>query len=193
MFTGIITHLGKLEMVKEYRYTLSSAQSFFAKLGKGRSVSVNGICLTVIAFPNKNRFSVEVMPETLRRTNLGDLNLGDYVNLELSVSPQNLFDGHIVLGHIDGTGIITSIVRETNSWIFKFKVRENLSKYLVEKGSVAVNGISLTVIDAGKDFFTVGIIPTTWKKTMLQFSRVGDKINIEVDILAKYIEKLLKK
>jgi len=193
MFTGIISHLGKLETVKGYRYTFSSARSFFKKLGKGGSVAVNGICLTVIAEPRQNKFSVEVMPETIKRTAIGELRPGSYVNLELPVSSRDLFAGHIVEGHIDGKGIIASIKKEANdSWLLKIKVSKEISKYLLKKGSVAVNGISLTVIEAGRTFFTVGIIPYTWNKTMLKYSKVGDKVNIEIDVIAKYVEKLLQ-
>lgn len=191
MFTGIISHLGKLEAVKGYRYTFSSTRSFFKKLKKGGSASINGICLTVIAESRKNRFSVEVMPETRKRTMLGELHLGNYVNLELPLSPNSFLSGHIVQSHIDGTAKIVSIVKEKNSWIFKFKTRKNLSKYLIEKGPIAVNGISLTVIESSKDFFTVGIIPYTWENTMLKYSKVGDKVNIEIDVIAKYVEKFI--
>lgn len=193
MFTGIITHLGKLEKVKGYRYTFSSAQSFLKKLGKGDSVSVNGTCLTVVAAHSKNFFSAEIMPETLKRTMLNGLKIGDYVNLELPLSADGLFAGHVVQGHIDGTGVITSVKKESNnSWIFKFKVNKTISKYLIEKGSIAVNGISFTIIDAGRNFFTVGVIPHTWDNTMLKYSKVGDKVNIEIDMFAKYAEKLLR-
>ncbi len=217
MFTGIISHLGKLEIVKGYRYTFTSAAPFFKNLKKGGSVSVNGICLTLVAAParnaisvaggparnafgiadaggpKKNRFSVEVMPETLKRTILGELRVGDYVNLELPMSANGLFAGHIVQGHIDGTGTIASISKESNnSWIFKINISQTISKYLIEKGSVAVNGISFTIIDAGSAFFTVGVIPHTWNNTMLKYSKVGDKVNIEVDVFAKYAEKLLQ-
>ena len=191
MFTGIITHLGKLETVEQSRYTFSADSSFFTKIGKGSSVSVNGICLTVIVQPMNKTFSVEVMPETVRRTMIDTLRIGDLVNLELPMFPANLFAGHIVQGHIDGTGIITSIKSDANSKIFRFKVDKILSRYMIEKGSVAVNGISLTIIKAQKDFFTVGIIPFTWNNTMLQYSTVGGLVNIEVDVIAKYVEKFV--
>lgn len=191
MFTGIINHLGKLEKIKKSVYTFSAEKSFLKKIKKGESVAINGVCLTVIN-KEKNRFSVEVMPETLRRTMFGELQIQDYVNLELPVSINNLFSGHIVQGHIDGVGIIESIKKMGNSRIFKFKVKKNISKYLIEKGSIAVNGISLTIIEAKRDFFTVGIIPHTWKKTMLKYSKIGDKVNIEIDVIAKYVKKFLK-
>lgn len=190
MFTGIITELGKLEAIEKNCFTFSAQKSLINKLKKGESIAINGVCLTVIK-KEKNRFSVEVMPETLKRTMLGELHLGDYVNLELPLSPNSFLSGHLVQGHIDGTAKIVSIVKEKNSWIFKFEVGKNLSKYLIEKGSVAVNGISLTVIGAGKDFFTVGIIPYTWNNTMLKFCEIGDKVNIELDVIAKYVKKFI--
>jgi len=190
MFNGIITHLGKLETMKKNCYFFSTEKSFLKKIKKGASVAIDGICLTVIA-KEKNTFSVEVMPETLRRTMLVELKIGDYVNLEHSVSANTPLDGHLVYGHIDGTAEISSIKKEDNSWIFKFKVPEKISKYLIEKGAIAVNGISLTIIEPEKDFFTVGIIPHTWKNTMLKYSKIGDKVNIELDVIAKYVEKQL--
>jgi riboflavin synthase len=192
MFTGIISHLGKLEAIKESHYAFSAEPSFFVKLKKGGSVSVNGICLTVIAMQGKNTFSVEVIPETLKRTMLDELRPGFFVNLELPVSPSDVFAGHIVQGHIDGKGTIASIKKEANdSWLFKIEIDKNLSKYLIEKGSVAVSGISLTIIEAGSAFFTVGIIPYTWKNTVLKYGKIGDRVNIEIDVIAKYVEKFV--
>ncbi len=192
MFTGIITHLGKLKKRKDSIFVFSTKSDFLKQLKKGDSVAVNGVCLTLISPPKKNSFCVEVMPETLKRTNLGDLKIGDYVNLELPLRPNTFLSGHFVQGHVDGKGTICDIKKEKNSWIFKFKAKREILKYLVQKGSVAVNGISLTVIDVKKDFFTVGIIPHTWKNTQLQFSKIGDKVNIEVDIISKYLYKFLK-
>lgn len=191
MFTGIITHLGKLEKIKQSCYVFSANISFFKKLGRGGSIAINGICLTLIAKQDTKTFSVEVMPETVKKTTIGLLSIGDYVNLELSVSTADLFAGHLVQGHVDGTAVITAIEPEGNSRIFRFNVNKNLSQYMIEKGSVAVNGISLTIIEAGKDFFTVGIIPYTWSHTMLQYSNIGNLVNIEVDVIAKYVEKFV--
>ena len=191
MFTGIITHLGKLEKIKQSCYVFSANISFFKKLGRGGSIAINGICLTLIAKQDTKTFSVEVMPETVKKTTIGLLSIGDYVNLELSVSTADLFAGHLVQGHVDGTAVITAIEPEGNGRIFRFNVNKNLSQYMIEKGSVAVNGISLTIIEAGKDFFTVGIIPYTWSHTMLQYSNIGDLVNIEVDVIAKYVEKFV--
>ncbi len=133
------------------------------------------------------------MPETLKKTAFGRIKKGDLVNLEFPLRANGAFDGHIVLGHVDGTCEVADIHKEGNSRIIMFKVPADISRYLVGKGSVAVSGISLTVIDAGKDYFTIGVIPYTWKNTMVKELRVGDKVNIEVDILAKYIERLISR
>jgi len=192
MFTGIITHLGKLRRVKQSNYTISSDRSLLAKLRKGESIAVNGICLTV-AHKYKDSFSVDCMPETKLKTNVKYLKAGDLVNLELPATANSFLSGHIVQGHVDGTGRLEIIKKQDNSHILKFSIPEKLSKYIVNKGSIAVNGISLTVIETGKDFFTVGIVPYTWRHTTLHTIKLGDYVNIEVDILAKYVEKLLKK
>lgn len=192
MFTGIITHLGKLTKKEGAIFTFSTDNFFCKKIADGTSVSVNGACLTVFKKPTDNSFSVKVMPETLNKTILKHVQINDLVNLELPVTPQSFLSGHIVQGHIDGVSKLLSISKQENSSTLKFSIFANLSKYIVEKGSIAVNGISLTVIKAGKDFFTVGIIPYTQDNTMLKIIKIGDFVNIEVDILAKYIEKLLK-
>ncbi|OGD83337.1 riboflavin synthase subunit alpha [Candidatus Curtissbacteria bacterium RBG_13_40_7] len=189
MFTGIISHLGKLEKVKGKEFTFSAGKSFCRNLKKSSSVAVNGACLTVVA-KSKNTFSVDVMPETLNRTVLGDLKKGDLVNLELSLSASGRFEGHFVQGHVDGQATVVNIIKEGNSHLFKFRVDKSLTRYLVNKGSVAINGVSLTVIQAKNVFFTAGIIPYTWNNTTMKSLRVGDKVNIEVDILAKYVEKI---
>lgn len=191
MFTGIITNLGKLRKVNKSTYTVSFDRSFLAKLKIGDSVAINGICLTVVE-RNKESFEINFMPETAKRTNIEYLKTGDLVNLELPATPSSFLSGHIVQGHIDGVGKLEVIKKQDNSHILKFSIPEKLSKYIVNKGSVTVNGISLTMIEVGKDFFTVGIVPRTWSKTMLHTIKLGDYVNIEVDILAKYLEKLIK-
>ncbi|MBI4097301.1 MAG: riboflavin synthase [Candidatus Levybacteria bacterium] len=189
MFTGIITHVGKVESIKQSHYTFSADASFFQKLGQGTSVSVNGICLTVDADTQANSFSIEVMPETIKKTMIGGLNIGQYVNLELPMSADALFAGHIVQGHIDGTGRITAITPEGNSHIVTIGIKPKLACYVINKGSIAVNGISLTIISARNSSFTVGIIPYTFSHTMLHAAKVGDLVNIEVDMVGKYLFK----
>ena len=190
MFTGIISHLGKVKSFGNSQLIVGADRSLIKNLKKGSSVAVDGVCLTVMNQPDVNSFKVEVMPETLNRTALSDLKIGDLVNLELPMRVTDRFAGHIVLGHIDGVAEVQSIQKRGNSRTFTFGVAEKLSRYIVEKGSVAVNGISLTVIDTNNKTFTVGIIPYTWRNTVLSGAKVGDRVNIEVDILAKYLEKL---
>jgi riboflavin synthase len=193
MFTGIITHLGKIQSIETTIITIQTDASLIRKIEKGTSIAINGICLTALEKPISNTFAVEAMPETFRRTCLNALQKNDLVNLELPMTPQNFLAGHIVQGHVDGTGKVTSIQEEGNSKIIKISIPSKFEKYIIEKGSIALNGISLTVIQAQKNFFTVGIIPYTWTHTMLKNIQVGDEVNIETDIIAKYLEKLLPK
>lgn len=192
MFTGIISHTAKFKENKNSSFTFTAEKSFLSQIKQGSSVAVNGACLT-ITLVGKSSFSVNLMPETLRKTAFGQLKRKDLVNLELPLAANGTFDGHIVLGHVDGVAQVAKISKEGGSRNFRFKIGADLSWYLVSKGSVAVNGISLTVIDAGKNYFTVGIIPYTWENTMVANLEVGSKVNIEVDILAKYVEKLIRR
>ena len=191
MFTGIISHIGKVKSFQNNQLLVKADRSLIKQVKNGDSVAVNGVCLTVID-KRADLFQVEVMPETLKRTALGGLKSGDIVNLELAMKAADRFAGHIVQGHIDGVATVKSIKQKGNSRLFTFEVPKQLGRYIVEKGSVAVNGISLTVIDTNNKTFTVGIIPYTWRHTMLSSAKVGDRVNIEVDILAKYLEKLEK-
>ena len=192
MFTGIISHLGKVKKIKGNEFSFSAGSSFLKNIKKGSSVAINGVCLTTIGRTSHDSFKVEVMPETLKRTMFGDLKKGDLVNLELALLANGRLEGHFVQGHVDGVGIISSIKKEENSHLFTFKIGKGLNRYVAEKGSIAMNGISLTVIEARGDLFTVGIIPYTWNHTMMKNLKVGDKVNIEVDILAKYVERIMK-
>lgn len=193
MFTGIITHVGKFKGAQNHRLTFSADKLIFKKLTQGASIAVNGACLTVCDEPKNNTFSVTLMPETVKRTTLGALQKNDIVNLELPVTPGNFLAGHIVQGHIDGTGIIKDIAFQNNNRLIKISISSALHKYIVGQGSIAVNGVSLTVIQAEKNYFTIGIIPYTWKNTALSGLKINDKVNIETDILAKYIGKLIQK
>ena len=190
MFSGIIKYLGKLQKKEDNLFTFEAPNSLCQKLDQGTSIAVNGICLTVL-IKTGNSFTVEVMPETLNRTMLINLKKDDIVNLELPVTPKTFLSGQIIQGHIDGIGKVLKVVEDKNGKILEFSVPINLSRYIVEKGSIAVNGVSLTVIDTEKDCFTVGIIPFTWNNTMFHTLNLGDLVNIEVDILAKYMEKLI--
>ena len=191
MFTGIISYIGKVKSFQNSQLLVKADRSFTKQVKNGDSVAVNGVCLTVFD-KRADLFQVEVMLETIKRTALGGLKSGDIVNLELAMKAADRFAGHIVQGHIDGVAAVKSIKQKGNSHIFTFKIPKSLSRYIVEKGSIAVNGISLTVIDTNNKTFTVGIIPYTWRHTMLSSTKVGDRVNIEVDILAKYLEKLEK-
>lgn len=192
MFTGIITYTGRFEEFTKERFSFKIPKELRMKIYKGASIAVDGVCLTVKNIKN-SIVSVDVMDETLKKTTLGNLHSNALVNLELPVTPDSLISGHIVQGHIDGVAKLDNVVWEGNSRILKFIISSTLNKYIVEKGSIAVNGIALTVIEAGAEYFTVGIIPYTWDNTMLRALKLGDFVNIEVDILAKYIERLLKK
>jgi riboflavin synthase len=189
MFTGIIQTTGTVKKVGKDRLILES-EALAGKLVIGCSVAVNGACLTAVSIED-GTFSVDVMPETFQKTNLGLLNAGDKVNLELAMPADGRFEGHMVLGHVEGVGEIKEIRDEGNSKILTIQLPQALSQFIIPKGSVAVEGISLTVIEASDGKFTVGIIPHTWEQTHLHSIQVGDKVNLETDIIAKYLKKLV--
>lgn len=193
MFTGIVTHNGRLQKITRDTYTFSAPKDYCRKLRTGTSVAINGMCLTVVKKPTGNTFSVELMPETRRRTMLRSLKKGDIANLELPATLKTFLSGHIVQGHIDGVGGIVTIAKDGKSKLVTVKISPLLASSVVRKGSITVNGVSLTVIDVTKDTFTVGIIPYTWNHTMFHTLKVGSFVNIEVDILAKYIKSFLRK
>ena len=192
MFTGIINHLGKIKTKSKNKLQVECSKDLINKLSIGASIAIDGICLTVVSL-SKNSFEIDFMPETANRTNIRYLKINDRVNLELPATPDTFLSGHIVQGHIDGVVKLINITSDENSHILKFSVPTSVSKYIEEKGSIALNGISLTIIESSRDYFTVGIIPHTWDKTMLYTLKIGDFVNIEVDILAKYLKSLLKK
>lgn len=192
MFTGIIEETGKIEAVKHGSKScelLISANKIFDDLKIGDSVAVNGICLTVTSIAPP-LFCADVMAETMRRTNIGVLSKGSSVNLERAMQLNGRFGGHIVSGHIDGTGTVINMRREDNAVWVSISAEPKILKYIIEKGSVTLDGISLTVADVQKDKFSVSIIPHTGQETTLLSKTTGDKINIECDIVGKYIEKL---
>lgn len=194
MFTGIITNLGKISKKDTNKLSIKTNKGLTGKLSKGLSIAVNGICLTITG-KSKSTFSIDFIPETEAKTNIKYLKVGSLVNLELPATYESFLSGHIVQGHIDGVGRLENIKKHDNSHILKFSISKSkdISKYIVNKGSITVNGISLTVMEVSKDFFTVGIVPFTWTETMLHTIQLGNRVNIEVDILAKYLEKLLRK
>lgn len=193
MFTGIVEEIGKIQNV--IRNTKSSiltieGDKIFEDIHIGDSISVNGVCLTVTTFSN-NIFTADVMNETLSRSSLGKLKNGSYVNLERAMSANGRFGGHIVSGHIDGTGKIIKIEKDDNAIWYSIKVEDSLMKYIVEKGSIAIDGISLTIAKVSKNDFSVSIIPHTAQETILSHKSVGDIVNIENDVIGKYVEKLI--
>ena len=192
MFTGIIEQQGIVQKRTKDRLVIESASTFIKELSLGASVAVNGACLTVSDIPEKTVFAADVMPETVRRTTLGSLEQDSSVNLELPLKADGRFGGHIVQGHVDGTAKVTNVGRSGNSRVVAFSAPEGLTKYMVEKGSVAIDGISLTLIEVDDGGFSVGIIPHTKSRTTFAHISVGNMVNVEVDILAKYVVRHLQ-
>ena len=189
MFTGIVEEVGIVAKISGNAMTVR-ASKVLEELKLGDSIAVNGACLTAVKF-SKSEFSVDLSPETMRRTSLGQLSAGGSVNLERALLASGRMGGHIVQGHVDGTGRVMSIRPEGDSTIFRIRVPKRLDRYIVEKGFVAVDGISLTVVKRGASSFTLAVIPYTLKNTNLAALSVGDRVNLEADILAKYVESLL--
>jgi riboflavin synthase len=195
MFTGIVEELGtvaSLELRSAGARLVIQCQSVLSDATEGSSIAVNGVCLTAVAL-TPNSFAADLAPETLSRTNLGDLRAGRSVNLERPVTPATRLSGHIVQGHIDATGEVIALDElGDGNWWLKLMVPERLNRYIVHKGSIAIDGISLTVaaIDAGP-LIGVTIIPHTYRHTTLSQAGPGTRLNVEVDVLAKHVEKLL--
>jgi len=193
VFTGIVEGLGSIAGVVSHGKGLkfSIRPDFPLEDPKvGESIAVNGVCLTATAISEK-QFTADVSPETLSRTTLGELQKGSRVNLERAVRPSDRLGGHIVSGHIDTVGRVKQVQREGDFTIFTFSIPDILDKYIIEKGSIAIDGISLTVNSCWRGGFSVAIIPHTAQQTTMGFRKGGDKVNIEVDVIGKYIEKLL--
>jgi riboflavin synthase len=193
MFTGIIEELGTVKAVNKGQESATleiGAKKVVEGLNLGDSVAVNGVCLTVVDF-DRTGFSAEVMAETLRKSNLGRLKSGDKVNLERAMRLGDRLGGHLVAGHVDATGTIKSTVREDIATVFTVEAPEEILRYIIDKGSVAIDGISLTVVDYNKKSFRVSIIPHTASQTTLGFKKSGDTVNLEADMLAKFVERLL--
>ncbi|MFF4245392.1 riboflavin synthase [Streptomyces sp. NPDC001822] len=193
MFTGIVEELGEVTAVE----TLGDASRFRLRgpvvtedAKHGDSIAVNGVCLTVVE-TGDGEFTADVMAETLKRSSLGALSTGSRVNLERPMALGGRLGGHIVQGHVDGTGHIVERTPSEHWELVKISLPGNLTRYVVEKGSITVDGVSLTVVDAGPDHFTISLIPTTLGLTTLGLKQPGDPVNLEVDVLAKYVERLL--
>lgn len=193
MFTGIIEEVGKITAVIKGQRSSQlwvQGEAIMGDLKLGDSVAVNGVCLTVSQLSG-NKWMADVMSETLNRSNLGDLKGGSAVNLERAMPVNGRFGGHIVAGHIDGTGHIVQITKDDNAVIFEIGAPPKILHYIIEKGSIAIDGISLTVVGMTAASFKVSIIPHTVKQTILGIKKPGDPVNLENDLVGKYIEKLL--
>ena len=179
MFTGIIEELGKI-----------SAKIVTQNSQEGDSIAVNGVCLTALNIKS-DEFSADVSGETLRRSTLGNLSVGSRVNLERAVTPQTRLGGHIVQGHVDARGKFTKAEKRGDFWTVRISFPEEIGKYLVYKGSIAVEGISLTIADLREDYFDIAVIPKTWELTNLSTLKPSDAVNLEADVIAKYVERIL--
>ena len=193
MFTGIIECAGEVQAIEVSAAgarLVVQAPEMAATTGIGDSVAVNGVCLTAVELTD-GRMAFDAITETLRRTNLGALRVGQQVNLERPLRANGRFDGHVVQGHVDGTAELVSVTEEGAARRLRLRLPAELLRYVVEKGSIALDGISLTVAAVGEDWLEVAIISHTWQVTSLGHKTPGDTVNVEVDILAKYVERLL--
>lgn len=194
MFTGIVEELGSIRSVRRGQHSsvLSiAAKDILSDLKIGDSVAVNGVCLTATTV-DSGGFTADVMHETLNRSSLGSLTVGSHVNLERAMAANGRFGGHIVSGHIDGTGTITALSKDDNAVWYTISASQELLRYIVEKGSIAIDGISLTVAEVGESWFSISAIPHTVAVTTLGEKRPGDTVNLENDVIGKYVEKLLR-
>jgi len=194
MFTGIVDEIGLFEKrirTKNKYQLLIKGKNVLPLLKKGYSIAVNGVCLSVVTISSES-FSADVMPETLEKTNLKNIKIGSKINLELPVKANDFLGGHIISGHIDGICKLKKIEQKNNARILEFDLDSDLSPYMVEKGSVALNGVSLTLFNVSKNAFKVSLIPETLQSTNLNDIKIGDVINIETDILGKYVFKMMQ-
>lgn len=194
MFTGIISAIGLISAIEhkggDYRLTINTGKLSLSDTQLGDSIAVNGVCLTAVEL-GKQHFCADVSNETLSRSTLKNAVFGTPVNLELALTPTTRMGGHIVSGHVDGIGELVELKPDARSWRLSFKVPDELAKYIAEKGSITINGISLTVNTVNGALFSVNIVPHTLKETTLADIKVGSHVNLEVDLLARYMERLL--
>lgn len=188
MFTGIVEEIGVVEYYNDGVLEINSS-IVIGSLIRSDSISVNGVCLTVTNLNDKS-FSVDVVPETLRKSNLSKLSKGSYVNLERSLSLDSRLGGHFVQGHIENIGVIDYIEKDKKAFMIGIKAPTSIMKYIVEKGFIAIDGISLTVVECKNTDFSVTIVPYTWENTVMKHRNIKDIVNLETDILAKYVEKI---
>lgn len=195
MFTGLVEEIGKITEVRRTGEAMKltiEASHILTDVNSGDSIAVNGICLTVTNYTSSS-FTIDVMPETFYHTNLNQATKGTLVNTERAMTPNKRFGGHFVAGHVDGIAQLVDKKEKDNAVYFTFRTEEELTKYMIPKGSIAIDGISLTLVNVEDDSFTVSIIPHTLKETTLGFKQVGQTANIEVDMLGKYIEKFMNR
>ncbi len=193
MFTGIVEELGTLAEIKGGRLASQltiQAKKVLEDVNLGDSISVNGVCLTVTSFTSR-QFTVDVMPETLKKTSLSQLQHGHVVNLERAMAMGSRFGGHIVTGHVDGTGMVISREAHANAVLFRIEASADLLKYMVPRGSITVDGVSLTIVDVWDRGFSISLIPHTLAHTSIRDRKSGDHVNLENDIIGKYVERLL--
>lgn len=193
MFTGIVEEVGKIKAIKKGKNSarlVINAKKVLEDVKLGDSIAVNGVCLTVTEFSN-SEFAVDVMHESLRKSSLSTLKNDSSVNLERAMLLNGRFGGHIVSGHIDGTGKIINIKNDDNAIWYTISAKDKIMKYIIEKGSITIDGISLTVANLSESDFSVSIIPHTQEETILKTKKIGDIVNLENDCIAKYVEKLL--
>ena len=194
MFTGLVEEVGiisgKIKTGDGFKFKIT-AKKVIVDLNIGSSIAVNGCCLTVVD-KEKDTFSVDTIEETLKKTNLGRTNTGDKVNLERPLKADDRLGGHFVLGHIDTTGTVEDIQELSNSHLMKISFPAQFSKYLIFVGSVSIDGTSMTVAQLGENNFSVGIIPHTWDETVFSQKKVGDSVNLEFDVLGKYVERIME-
>ncbi|TMM04499.1 MAG: riboflavin synthase [Actinobacteria bacterium] len=193
MFTGLVQDLGTVDRVDQNAggVRLSVRSPLAAELSEGDSIAVNGVCLTAVGLCGGDLFGADVMHETLRRSSLGEVQPGSQVNLELPLRAADRLGGHIVQGHVDGLGVVREAREEGFARVVSIDADPSLLRYVVEKGSIAVDGVSLTVAEIGEDWFAVSLIPETLERTTLGAARPGNPVNLEVDVLAKHLEKLV--
>jgi riboflavin synthase len=191
MFTGIIETLGVIQEIKKTddNLQITIQSSITSELKIDQSVAHNGVCLTVVSI-HKDLYTVTAIRETIEKTNLGDWKAGDVVNLERAMKLGDRLDGHIVQGHVDQTGICKNIESANGSWYFTFEYNPEWNNLTIEKGSITVNGVSLTVVNSKKNEFSVAIIPYTYENTNFKHFNIGSKINLEFDVIGKYVSKL---
>jgi len=193
VFTGLVQDLGTVHRVDENAggVRLSVRSRLAGELSEGDSIAVNGVCLTAVGMCGGELFGADVMHETLRRSSLGEVQPGSQVNLELPLRAADRLGGHIVQGHVDGLGVVREAREEGFARVVSIDADPSLLRYVVEKGSIAIDGVSLTVAEIGEDWFAVSLIPETLERTTLGAARPGNPVNLEVDVLAKHLEKLV--